>query len=94
MPQASITGRLPGCPSHRAGSSKCKINSSNAHRPPSLALFNVGDATAEVKTPLAAYGLSRAEYRMRKPWQRKDVGRGSAIEETIAPHDCALLELR
>ncbi len=59
-----------------------------------LALFNVGDATAEVKTPLAAYGLSRAEYRMRKPWQRKDVGRGSAIEETIAPHDCALLELR
>ncbi len=59
-----------------------------------LALFNVGDAPIKVKTPFAAYGLTKGSYRIRKPWSRTDAGQGPAIAETIAPHDCLLLELR
>ncbi len=59
-----------------------------------LALFNVSDAPLQVNAPFSAYGLPKATYRIRKPWLRTDAGQGSSIAETIAPHDCLLLQLR
>jgi hypothetical protein len=59
-----------------------------------LALFNTQDSPAAVKSGFASYGLANGKYSVRNIWESKDLGRTEAVEGTIAPHGCLLLELR
>src|SRR6185437_4792204 len=59
-----------------------------------LALFNTQDSPAAVKSGFASYGLASGKYSARNVWESKDLGRTEAVEATIAPHGCLLLELR
>ena len=59
-----------------------------------LALFNVGDSAATVKSGFAKYGLADGKYAVRDVWEAKDLGRLAAVSGSVAPHGCLLLELR
>ncbi len=59
-----------------------------------FALFNLGDVPATVRTPLAAYGFTHPQYRIRNLWRKDVSSETKAVAETILPHDCLLLELR
>ncbi|MEO6981966.1 MAG: glycoside hydrolase family 27 protein [Edaphobacter sp.] len=59
-----------------------------------LALFNVGDSAATVKSGFAKYGLASGKYAVRDVWEGKDLGRLAEVTGAVAPHGCLLLELR
>lgn len=59
-----------------------------------LALFNVGDLSAVVKSGFAKYGLTGGKYAVRDVWGEKDMGRITSVDNTIAPHGVLLLALR
>ena len=59
-----------------------------------LALFNVGDSAAAVKSGFAKYGLADGKYAVRNVWEAKDLGRLDEAAGTVAPHGVLLLELR
>ncbi len=59
-----------------------------------LALFNVGDSAATVKSAFAKYGLAGGKYSAKDVWGEKDLGSVAEVEQTVAPHGCLLLELR
>jgi hypothetical protein len=59
-----------------------------------LALFNVGDSPAAVKSDFAKYGLASGKYSVSDVWGKKEMGTIGSVENTIAPHGVLLLELR
>lgn len=60
-----------------------------------LALFNVGDAAAQVDSEFAKYGLTgKAKYTVRDVWEKKDLGVQARASIAISPHGVVLLELR
>ena len=59
-----------------------------------LALFNVGDAAAQVDSAFAKYGLTGKTYAVRDVWEKKDLGVKAAVSAAIPPHGVVLLELR
>lgn len=58
-----------------------------------LALFNVGDSGATVKTSFAKYGLN-GRYSARDVWGGKNLGGVAGVDESVAAHGVLLLELR
>jgi len=58
-----------------------------------LAVFNLGDAPATVKTQFAKYGLE-GRYRVRDLWEKKDLPSADEVSATIPPHGSVLLALR
>ncbi len=59
-----------------------------------LALFNLGDSPAQVRTPFAHYGLTNLAYKARDLWTHADHPASTGITATIAPHGSLLLALR
>jgi hypothetical protein len=59
-----------------------------------LALFNVGDSAATVKSAFAKYGLAGGKYSAKDIWGKKDLGSVAEVSATVAPHGVLLLELR
>jgi hypothetical protein len=58
-----------------------------------LAIFNVGDSPAAVKTGFAHYGLAAGTYSARDVWDSKDLGHSAEINKSVAPHGVLLLQL-
>ncbi|HEU5342483.1 glycoside hydrolase family 27 protein [Edaphobacter sp.] len=67
---------------------------SSAHGTEYLALFNVGDASAQVNTAFAKYGLTGKKYTVRDVWEKKDLGVKTTVSTAIPPHGVVLLKLR
>jgi len=59
-----------------------------------LALFNTGEKPMQVHRELTSFGYSPGRYRMRDLWQQRNIGQGTIVSGTVAPHGCLLLELR
>lgn len=59
-----------------------------------LALFNVGDSSAQLKADFTKYGLASGKYSVRDVWGKKEMGTTASVENAIAPHGVLLLELR
>jgi hypothetical protein len=59
-----------------------------------LALFNLGDSAATVKSTFAKYGLAGGKYSAKDVWGKKDLDRVAEVSATVAPHGVLLLELR
>ncbi len=59
-----------------------------------LALFNVGDSAANVKSGFSKYGLHDGKFAVRDIWAEKDLGSVAGVEKAVAPHGVLLLELR
>jgi alpha-galactosidase len=59
-----------------------------------LALFNVGDAPATAAGSFEHYGLAGKGYRVRSLWEKKELGKATAVTQALPPHGAVLLELR
>ncbi len=58
-----------------------------------LALFNVGDAPAQVGSSFASYGLAEKSYRVRDLWLKKDLGSQTKASASLPPHGSVLFKL-
>jgi alpha-galactosidase len=58
-----------------------------------LALFNLGDAPASVKSPFTTYGLPAKSYKSRDLWANSAHPASTEVVATIPPHGTLLLEL-
>jgi hypothetical protein len=58
-----------------------------------LALFNLGDAPAGVKSPFASYGLPAGRYKSRDLWTKAEQPATAEVAATIPPHATLLLKL-
>jgi hypothetical protein len=59
-----------------------------------LALFNVGDSAAAIKSDFTKYGLANGKYSAKDVWGEKTLGSVAGVSSTVAPHGVLLLELR
>lgn len=59
-----------------------------------LALFNLGDAAATVKSPFAHYGLGAGPYKAHDLWANTELGESSSIVAIIPAHGTAVFGLR
>jgi hypothetical protein len=58
-----------------------------------LALFNLGDTPAEVKSPFSTYGLTAKQYKSRDLWTKTAQPASAEVTATIPPHGTLLLAL-
>jgi hypothetical protein len=58
-----------------------------------LAIFNLGDAPAQISYPWGKIGLADHAYRVRDLWARKDTGKATSLKITLPAHGAALLRL-
>jgi alpha-galactosidase len=59
-----------------------------------LALFNLNDRDKTIARTYAFYNLPAATYSSKELWSNEDRGRSNAINVTLPPHSCILLELK
>ncbi|RXH54701.1 Alpha-galactosidase precursor [Granulicella sibirica] len=59
-----------------------------------LALFNLNDKDKTIARSYAFYNLPSATYSSREVWSNEERGRSDAINVTLPPHSCILLELK
>jgi len=59
-----------------------------------LALFNLNDRDKTIARTYAFYNLPSGRYRSREIWSKEDRGASDAINVTLPPHSCILLELK
>ena len=59
-----------------------------------LAVFNVSDAELKVDQSYSFYNMEGSEYAGRELWSGAQVGQGSRVQVTLAPHACAVYSLR
>ena len=58
-----------------------------------VAVFNIGDASQDVKLQWQELGLTSTRYRLRDLWERTDVGTKSALEISLSQHASKLFRL-
>jgi alpha-galactosidase len=59
-----------------------------------LAIFNRGDAPAEVKQPFAHYGLTGKAYRSTELWTKVETPTADSVSATLPPHGAVLFQLK
>jgi hypothetical protein len=55
-----------------------------------VAVFNVSDASQDVKFEWKELGFTRARYRVRDVWERRNTGSATTLEMTLRPHASVL----
>ena len=58
-----------------------------------LAIFNVGDDTADLKYAWRDLGFSASSYVLRDLWARQDLGMAGTVVVTVPPHGVALYQV-
>ncbi len=59
-----------------------------------LALFNLGDRAAGIRSPFSHYGLMDGSYNTRDLWARTSRGKQTGVATDLAPHGSLLLQLK
>ena len=59
-----------------------------------FAVFNLGDATREVRLAWSDLGIAFKNPDVRDLWQRKDLGRHDRLEISLPPHASLLYKLK
>jgi hypothetical protein len=59
-----------------------------------LAVFNTGDAPAQIKKAFSVYGLEGGPWQVEEAWTERSLGKRTSVTQLIPPHGCLVWMLR